>query len=184
MARIICDVDGVLVNFVGGVAELIGRPLAPKQWLFLEEALTPTEQKMVKLVLKRGVFWRGLAGIPGAGVGVAELRFQGHDVIFATSPWAACREWWYERVSWLERHMSAARAECVAIVRKELLEGDAFIDDRPENVEAWIAAHPDKHAYLFTASYNVGAAVFGHPRVHPFDWSEVKVGRLLRRLAK
>jgi 5'(3')-deoxyribonucleotidase len=184
MARIICDVDGVLANFVGGVAELIGRPLAPKQWGFIERELTPTEQKMVQLVLKRGAFWWGLDSIPCAGAGVAELRFRGHDVIFATAPWASCREWWYERVSWLERRMSAARAECVAIVRKELLEGDAFIDDRLENVEAWIAAHPDKHAYLFTASYNVGAAVLGHPRVHPFDWSEAKVGALSQRLAK
>ena len=184
MARIICDVDGVLANFVGGVAELIGRPLEPTQWNFIENELTPTEQAMVKLVLNRGEFWRRLRLVPGARECVRALRVQGYDVIFATSPWLSCQTWWYERVRWLDGHVNAARAECIAIMRKELLEGDAFIDDRPTNVEVWIAAHPDKHAYLFTASYNAGAAILGHPRVHPFDWSEAKVEGLLRRLAK
>lgn len=184
MGRIICDVDDVLANFVGGVAELVGRPLVPKQWTFIENELAPTEYEMVQLVLKRGGFWRMLKEVPGMRDGIAALREAGHEVVFATSPWASCREWWHERVNWIVMHASAKRQDCVAIIRKELLEGDAFIDDRPENVEAWIAAHPNKHAYLFTAFCNAGTTILGHPRVHLFDWSAEKVAGLLRRLVK
>jgi 5'(3')-deoxyribonucleotidase len=179
MVRIVCDVDGVLGDFVGALSEVLGDDFAPKEWDFIKD-LPDNQREWVNVMMGQPWFWRTMPPIPCAYAGISGLRSAGHEVIFATAPNYLCKEWWRWRAEWLERRFNAKRGDCIAAERKELIVGDLLIDDKPANVEAWISAHPQKHALLYSHGYNKAASVGHECRVHDFTWDDID--RLLASL--
>jgi 5'(3')-deoxyribonucleotidase len=59
-----------------------------------------------------------------------------HDVVFVTSPHMAIPEWTWARQRWLEKRFPGLAV--IHTKHKNLIRGDAIIDDKFENVKTWI----------------------------------------------
>ena len=155
--RALVDVDGVLADFTGRILADIGsdKTLADiKTWQVFSKAYMSAEMRRKAFALLETFgWWASQPVIPGALVGVEALRTAGYEVLFVTSPWHGCSTWGHARRLWLRTNVGAADADVVITSRKELLQGDIFIDDKAENVEGWYAAHGG-FAVLFDAPYN------------------------------
>jgi 5'(3')-deoxyribonucleotidase len=177
MGVILLDVDGVCADFTGMVRRLVKgmggqMPWPVTQWDFIK-ALAREERKHVEDALEGAEgSWMDMEPIPGARGVVEAFRRAGHRVVFVTSPWASCREWAHVRTEWLHRFMGAKASDVIPARAKELVRGDVFIDDKPQNVAAWREAglahgYPGcLGGYLWDAPYNrTGAAAKSLPRI-------------------
>lgn len=95
-----------------------------------------------------------------------------HAAVYAvTSQWDA-PHWTYERTQWLRTRLAFHLNQIVHAHDKFVVSGDVLVDDKPENVTAWQASHPDGLAVLWR---------MGHNRT--FTWNtEVKSLTELRQL--
>lgn len=164
--RIILDVDGVCADLMGALRNEIGPqfPACVTQWDF-RGLLGAEEREYAGFLMERANFWDGIPLMPGARECVDKLRVH-HDVVFATSPWDSCPGWHSTRNAWLWRNLSVRSGDVVFTARKDLVAGDVFLDDKPENVLAWMGAGHGE-GYLFAASYNHHDDIACHRRV---DW--------------
>ncbi len=158
--RILLDVDGVCADFTGELLRRVGSSLTLKditQWNLL--ALLSEDQRQQALeILATAKFWRHLPVMIGAERGYAALRRAGHESGFATSPWISCKEWGYARREWLRENFDIRNDQLIIAADKSWLAGDAMIDDKPENIEAWDArSNFFKRLILFDAPYNQDA---------------------------
>lgn len=154
--RAILDVDGVVADFLGHVLGAVGYEHGRetiKDYDF-RAALTLAQQEKMTQVLADSTFWETIPIIPGALEGVDNIRSEGHELIWATSPWVPCRGWESVRREWLKRYFDVEPDEIVFTFQKHILTADFFIDDRPDSVVAWQRAHSHGIAFLFDAPYN------------------------------
>jgi len=162
MARLLCDVDSTLnrwANHAFDEIELVLSRPSPK----LEEltkgydimALLDEEQEeLLKIMLSGPTFWATLPVIPGAQEGIRAIEDAAHEVFYVTSPWIDCETWEHERRTWLAMHFGADYKHVIPIHRKELVQGDVFVDDRPDKVKDWLTANPYGAALLYAQPYN------------------------------
>lgn len=153
--KLLLDVDGVVADFIGSLLETINSKLQPsdiKEWGFLE-ILPSDERAKAEAVLKKPSFWRNLPLLDGAKEGVQELRDRGFEITWLTSPWESCPGWDRARTEWVHHHFDE-RDPVIVRKDKEKVDGDVFIDDKPDNIEKWQKAHPNKKAFIFDAPYN------------------------------
>lgn len=156
--RVLLDVDGVLADFVGGCIDVLDGHLKREDvtvWRFIE-GLPEGQRTLLEKVLKTPNFWETLACIPRAREGVKQLRENGFEIVFVTSPWVSCREWGYRRRRWLRTHFDASDKEIVFTCNKALIQGNFLIDDKIENVVEWQKANPFDCAMLYIQPYNIG----------------------------
>ena len=113
-------------------------------------------------------FVRSLPPCPCAVEGVAALRAAGAHPVFLTAPWYSSPTWASCRFRWLARHFGATHNDVIHTHAKHLVRGGMFIDDRPSNVEQWLAAHPDGIGLVWAQPYNRATRL---PRVS--SWDEV-----------
>ena len=137
----LCDVDGVLADFVGSVCEGLGELGYPDirrervtQWDIASSLDVPSS--VIYDLAGREGFCESLAVLPGATALVDTLRLYG-KVYFVTSPIWSARTWVYERTHWLKEHFGAKPGEVIHTSAKELVRGDMLIDDKPQAVEYW-----------------------------------------------
>ncbi len=133
------DLDGVLVDFVGGALSLHGKHVPPSEvrWDFLTQiGLEPAD------------FWRPLgrsfwAGLPWTAEGrelldVVEDVFGPENVCLLTSPCATpgCCE---GKLDWVARELPAYRRRVLVGACKHLVAGPGklLLDDHDANVEAF-----------------------------------------------
>jgi len=140
----LCDVDGVLADFLGSVCEgltELGYPDIRRervtQWDIADCLDVPTS--VIYNLAGREGFCEGLDVLPGAVALIQMLREHG-KVYFATSPIWSARTWMYERTRWLKEHFDAKPGEVLHTSAKELVRGDMLIDDKPQTVERWALA--------------------------------------------
>lgn len=170
MSKILIDIDGVVADFKGAfLDELQLKDSNPESWDFLE-SLKPKDKKEAEALMNDLEFWGGLPLIDGAKKAVKRLKAIGHEVVWVTSPWPSCIGWETARRSWIKDNFGDD--DVIVTSSKHHIDGDFFIDDKPENVEVWKKAHPYKKAFIYDQTYN--RHYHGAPR---FDWS--KVGILL-----
>lgn len=177
----VLDVDGVIADFVGGALEVINElhpaahapdvrftPDDVTQWEI--ETLLP-EHMRAEFMARCGApgFCAALKEYPGACAVVHGLRECGHTIVFATSPWN-CPTWIGERTDWLRERFGGDVA-IYHVKTKTHVYGDVFVDDKPEHVSAWAAAHPNGQALLLDRPYN------RHPWTLPVP--HINVQRLL-----
>lgn len=144
--RILCDVDGVLADFVGLVLDYVQKntglsylPAAVDQWdcfacLGLSEHWPYFRTQCDELRL-----CRTMRPLPGASEFYAELRRIASDVRVCTTPMTAA--WLSQRAEWLIEFGVPLKEQIQWCDKHELWPAyDVLIDDRAENCEAFTAA--------------------------------------------
>ncbi len=176
--KIWVDCDGVLANFCDAylsiLTEVTGRA---HEWAhvthfdFAKCIASEAEDELVwRTIDKRPGFVRSLRWVPGAHVGLAELRTLetfGAQVRCLTSPHIG-PHWMHERAQWL-LNRGFKKKEIVFCADKPLVHGDVLIEDNLETANAWQSAHRNGVAILLDAPYNRGETR-GH---RAKDWNEI-----------
>jgi 5'(3')-deoxyribonucleotidase len=159
---VLCDVDGVTADYVGGVLdtvfELFGRQVFRqeiKQWdLFCQLGLDKRQLSQLYRELDNPGWCSALQPLPGAKEFITELRDRGHTIHVVTSSWLSAPAWDHERRTWLKDHFKIQPHQVTFTSEKERVIGDILIDDRARHVCEWQRAHPTGQALLFSQSYN------------------------------
>jgi 5'(3')-deoxyribonucleotidase len=174
-SRVAIDVDGVLGNFLAPCLEMFSehydlhlRPEDLTQWDFVGAHLTAAQAKEFWTKIGAPGFHRRIQPYEGAVEGLRELSRLAH-VYIVTAPLADASTWTYERDTWLAEHFEISRSAIVHTSAKHLIKANFFVDDRPENVAAWQAEHPQECGLLWNQPYNAHATEMA--RVH--SWAEL-----------
>jgi 5'(3')-deoxyribonucleotidase len=155
--RFLCDVDNVVADFTGGVIKASGTSKKREDFNVwdVRKVLSKEEWKRAEEAMGHPGFFLNLELVDGAKNKVRELKARGLEFIWVTAPWEGCTEWDSARRFWIRENFGSDDA--VIITKdKEHIEGDIFLDDKPENVEKWLKAHKDKQAFIYDAPYNQG----------------------------
>lgn len=161
---VLLDVDGVLADFHLHTFDFmwdrfgvgINAQEFPK-WDILSE-LDPAHRDEVAAKWASPGWCARIPVYPGAREGVAALR-EVARVYFVTAQLAHSPTWTWERTSWLQEHFGAQIEDVVFTLSKYLVRGDLLVDDKPEHVTSWGAAHPEKVAILWERPWNTNAVV-------------------------
>lgn len=164
--RLLMDVDGCLVDYVGGVIntidEICGKKIARESlvnWDFLPELPLSVEEKVLFFSkLRSPGFCNALQMLPGAREGIQAVKKMGVEVIYVTSPWVSSPTWCFERGNWLVDHGFASNhAEVIHTAAKHCVAGDFMVDDNPQNVQKWEAHNQKGTGIIWRAPYNATA---------------------------
>lgn len=145
--RLLVDVDEVLADFQTPALLLmdaaLGRRITPDDFEVWDcfSLLSEDDRKWVFSKIECPGWCASLAVKPGAKEALGELR-ELVDVYAVTNPFPS-PTWVHERITWLINNLGFTRAQIVHTSAKYLCDGDAFLDDNPENVMRWNAEHPD-----------------------------------------
>jgi 5'(3')-deoxyribonucleotidase len=166
MATILLDCDGVLADFTGHIHAVISRAypdvMTPDRWTswdFMRDHYTADQRALASARLREPDFWETILPIVGARAAVERLVQAGHAIHVVTSPWRSCREWATVRTEWIGRHFDLDHRHVHVSADKSLFTGRVFVDDKPEHVAEWRAAHTAEemlgvHGLLFDQPYN------------------------------
>jgi 5'(3')-deoxyribonucleotidase len=136
--RILLDCDGVLADFVAPVIAWAGGDPYTRDSITDFDILKAwgIEHRQSDLDAMCAVpgFCESLAVIPGAQAAVERLR-RNFEVVIVTSPYSNVPTWTSERITWLNRHFGIDKRDVVFCKRKELVRGDALVDDAIHNLE-------------------------------------------------
>jgi len=154
----ILDVDGVCADFIKGLENVLDRKFSEdelRHWDLIKR-LPPELKEETYEILSEPDFWLKLTVIDGAQEGVRYIENLGYPIIWATSPWSSCESWESARREWLNNNfgMDARGHKYHPTADKKSIDGSFIIDDKPDNVMSWLAAHPGKKAFIYDASYN------------------------------
>ncbi len=146
MNRLLCDVDDVLIDWMGAVNDVIerasGRRVTPKEcggWLdFNKQGFTKTELDYIKSELNAPGFTEELRPIPGV---LDELKrvvaATDCHLAFVTAPWRSSETWHIERWRWLENNgFLGIRKDTSFVPTKDkwLVGPGLLVDDKIQNV--------------------------------------------------
>lgn len=161
--RALLDVDGVLADFPRAALRwLNGRCRSDAPEFTLDQV---TQHDILKAVGRENYqdafdTWchdtdmcRHLEVYPGAREFVAELQTFA-DVVIVTKSYEKVRGWEHSRRAWLREHFGITKKDIAFIDRKELVQGDFFLDDKLPNVERWQAAWPSSIGMVFDRPLN------------------------------
>jgi len=154
--KILMDVDGVVADTANHLFDLLGISQEERKkfrkWAFLSE-LSEEDEKRGRALLKDPHFWETIPLMEGAKRGIREIKHLGHRITWLTAPYTSCPEWGAVRRRWVNRNFGGG--EPVIIEKeKEKIDGDALIDDKPDNIRKWYKARPLGHAVLFDTQFN------------------------------
>jgi 5'(3')-deoxyribonucleotidase len=159
--RILIDCDGVVADFVGGLIAAANPILTsppyrlPKltedmftAYEFKDSGLPPATVRVLNSIMNGPGFVEELPLYIGAVKAVDLLLNEGHEIVFVTKPHKGSPTWVYERTRWLGWHFPG-QCKIVHTAHKELIPGDALIEDSPDNLTRWYSeteynkpAHP------------------------------------------
>lgn len=158
--RILCDVDGVLADFVGLVLSYIERNTgmivrreAIDRWDCFAAVNMSDHWPYFRRQCDEQQLCRGMPELPEAREFYAELRRLG-TVRVCTTPMTVA--WLSQRAAWLE-DFGVPLADQLHVHAKDPLAGgaqgfDVLVDDRAENCEAFVRA--GGKAFCISAAYN------------------------------
>ncbi len=166
--RALVDVDGVLSNFRKHVLDTVpgGTQMTVDDVTDYDvfSMLGDPGEEMQKTLLRDPEWWRAIPVNSLANAGIVELRTRVDELFFVTSPWWNCPGWEHARRAWLSDWFDAKNREVIPTSSKHIVNGQWFLDDRPEHVKAWIEEQvklrPIVRAYLYDAPYNRDASGF------------------------
>jgi hypothetical protein len=191
MKDILCDVDGVVADLIGGFSDWLvasGLPRLDPTRLTLFDirraALTP-ELVDLDVVLRQR--WPGagpdgglnaafmsfmdadsydwVSPIEGAKEGIADLQTD-HNVYFVTAMMDACPAHLPSKVRWMKKHFPTVPVFTAPSRLKQQIRGDIGIDDRYDTCARWSAM--GLRTFVFKQAWN--EAPDDHPR---YDWSNL-----------
>lgn len=147
------DVDGVIADFSGAVdrvAESIG--LERAKWDHPKISVNYPDHAQQLLAACRNVgFARGIPEYPGAIEALRDAMCFAR-VVFVTTPMAGSATWAWDRTQWLRERLGDV--EVVFAEKKDLVRGDLFVEDTPDNARTWWDCHPQAQTFLVRRPYN------------------------------
>jgi 5'(3')-deoxyribonucleotidase len=164
---ILCDVDGVICDFVGGLCarlEEYGYKRTPEDFFTYNIAecdLSDPEMAIINGASREPGFCAKLPWYEDGREFLHSLGVYG-DVYAITAPWRS-NTWDSERRQWLGTYLSPERVLSVAGDSKRLIAGDVLIEDRAPTVQQWLEAHPNGRAILIDRPWNRYTG--DHPRM-------------------
>lgn len=173
--RLLIDVDEVLADFhtpvLSVIHELLGKKLTPydfDEWDMFA-SFTQEERNQIFARVSEPGFCLDFKPKPGAVEAIAEIR-KTHHVTPVTRPFPS-RTWAHDRMSWLYDHFGFKEPEIVTTAAKQLVYGDALLDDNPQHVIDWQATHPNGLGMLWHSPTTRKLTQHDHLRVK--SWAEV-----------
>lgn len=173
--RLLVDVDEVLCDFqtpvLGLLAQLFGRHMTPYDFDTWDifATFSKEEKDVVFERVKEPGFCMKFRPKPGAVEAIAEIR-KTHYVTPVTRPFPS-PTWVHDRMLWLHEHFGFRESEIVNTAAKELVYGDAMLDDNPQHATDWLATHPEGLAMLWHIPNTRNMTQYDHLRV--YTWDEV-----------
>lgn len=166
--RILLDMDGVVVDFMGPWLEMYNH--LTNEGVELDQIKSMKTRKwvgdpMTLMRIKDSVgFVRNLPPKDGAIDGVKELIKLGHEIVFVSNG-TNCPTSGHEKRDWLKYHFHKEwqYAPLVLTYHKHLVRGDCLLDDNPKNLEK---LHSSTTPLLWHYSYN--SDVLDYTRI--YDW--------------
>lgn len=168
--RLLLDLDGVVVDFIGAAYELffertgvLYHPQDLKQHSIAGHIGQAHYDQMEEMFNEPG-FFLGLKPYPGALDHVNGLIDEGHEVFICTSPTmmkhpttgkrvvnGKCAE---EKFAWVHDHLPRLTRRVSVSSDKHLFRADALLDDGDHNIIPWAEAHADKLAVVIEQPWN------------------------------
>jgi 5'(3')-deoxyribonucleotidase len=159
------DLDDVVLDFFSGVIDSMYREFGV---LLLKEDVTTWDDNEVKMfpwqdygykswwdwMRERDWLWATFQAIPGAVAGVHALRAKGHYVECLTSKpsWAEPQVW-----KWLGRWRPPFQQVTIVDLehpKHSVSQADILVDDKPSNIEDWVASAEDRYGILYRQPWN------------------------------
>lgn len=146
--RVLLDADGVMLNFIGPVLELVyevtGTRFYPEEvteYAFAESiGLSADHAREVKrLISHRPLWWSSLPACPGAVEGVQRIM-EVAEVYVVTSPWDSCTTWMWERKALVKKLFGIGGDRVIPTIAKHVCFGDFIVDDKVEALREWSKA--------------------------------------------
>lgn len=162
---VLVDVDGVLCDFVTQTFIIAEKIFGIKRhvselniWDIAEFfQLNEHQEKDLYVEINKPGFHQKMQPYAGAKEGLKALQ-EVADVVIVT---AATRghTWCFERYEWLQDHFGIHYKDIIFAHKKQYVRGDALLDDRPENIQGWLEAHPMGKGLLWAQSWNSSSEV-------------------------
>jgi len=155
--RILVDLDGVVVDWTSQFEGDLVAYYPHLRFEMMREFSTPTHlsqehQDAINWVKYRPGFYREMGVISGAYLAINEMKNEGHDVWFCSSPEINNPTCASDKVAWLHQHFGEWWANRLILTRdKTLVRGHILIDDRPD-VNGVV--EPEWTHVLFDQPYN------------------------------
>ena len=154
---ILCDVDGVLANFVGGVVEFLkSRGHTKEESDFTEfdmsQAMTLDQLAVFSYLGTQSGFCTSIPWYPQAALFLKILLELG-KVYALTAPWKA-PTWESERRAWLSHVLPSDRMISCPPSAKHLIRGDVLIEDHPGTAAKWSRENRGGEAILIDRPWN------------------------------
>lgn len=166
--KILLDVDGVLADFAGAVANRLG--LDPNSFSTPEmtEVMNERQKEEFFYLSFEHSFCEELHSYGGTTEFYQKLLKRTSDIVIVTKPWNGPL-WYQERITWLSDHFSISKDSIIFCSKKELIEGDVLIEDNAENLNKWCEAH-NKPGILLNRPWNINyKTVQGVKRAKSYD---------------
>ncbi len=157
MARILIDMDQVLVDLLTHWLDVLymkyKEPLRfheVTEWDLSLNCKKATSTQVYDC-LKIPGFFRHLKPVEGAVESVKKLISDGHDVVIVT----ACMYGHTDKREWLAEHLPEISANNIIFARrKQIIQGDVFIDDSADNCINYMFENPKAMVICFSQLYN------------------------------
>ena len=142
--RILCDADGVLLNFSEAAVNLSNKLFGTAyntnnitQWDFCSTlCASPEAKKLLWENISSPGFVESIQPYSNAKQLVNAIR-QKHELVIVTAPISTSKTWAYERYDSLYRHFGIEPSEVVIASKKQFVSGACLIDDKTENLQSW-----------------------------------------------
>lgn len=156
--RVIVDMDGILVDFMGGIWKAYEKLTGERGdtskvtgW----DAWGVSDPSALESCFHEPGFFLGLEPLPGALEALQSFIADGHEVVICTAPCTPHSA--SEKLQWLAVNAPFIDPKDVFVAhRKHLLAGDVLIDDGAHNAVAFRAHHPGSLICTVGYPYNEG----------------------------
>ena len=138
--RILVDVDGVLLDFVGACCSRLGRKRDEVFDRLRYESLDEVfrEWSDLSFVVEKPNFHDQLSWLKDSRKMLEDLREQGHQLIALTAPWVSSPTWCHDRIAKLEpAGFSPKEIIFCPQGQKKFVDGDVLIEDTLHTAIDW-----------------------------------------------
>jgi 5'(3')-deoxyribonucleotidase len=175
--RLLLDLDEVVADFIGfyltQASTKMDRKYTKEQvttWDISKSLdLPPWAKSEIEFELSRPGAAHKICLLPGAQDAVHELA-KHCEIVFVTAPYKGSKTWANDRVEWVYNKFGMVGTKVISTNYKTPIDGDVFVDDKPENLQPWIEEHTGK-AVLWDHPHNRN---YKHPLIKRMsEWSEL-----------
>lgn len=175
--RVGVDVDGVLADLLTPcfqvASEMLKKPITIDHltsWDF--DTIIPKEllDEFWKRIGEPGIC-RNLVPYPDAQSGIKALQ-EVAEVYIVTSYLHDAPQWVHERDQWIMEHFGIPRRKMVHTKAKYTFAASVLVDDKPANIEEWLAENPKGVGVIWDMPFNRN---WDKPKgcVRTHSWDEV-----------